>query len=259
MWSVVHDPGRNFLSRNFFGRVYGERLLENPQEESNFCPGGVSMQVHCKKNCTTGGSSRNDLMGDTIASSLICGRLVVNYIIYSMLSIFWEERFGGKQMYWNINIIPGVAFHNCVLFLASVGDIAQFSRAISEIPRPLGTVSWCFFSRICFAAVGLENGWAQLVEWATEGGHPIMPQILQKIGTTGLYLQWRPWHLKGEQSATWNELWSTEGCSPSPDVYQSWTPRCRVEFPMVFLDLFPFSQETPHDHRLQHIVFGDLL
>lgn len=104
--------------------------------------------------------------------------------------------------------MEGVAFHNCVLFFASVGDIAQFSRAISEIPRPPGTASsWCFFSRICFAAVGLENGWAQLVEWATEGGHPIMPQILQKIGrTTGLYLQCqRPWHLKGEQSATGNE------------------------------------------------------
>ena len=111
------------------------------------------------------------MMGDTIASSLICGRLVVNYIyIYIHIYIYsvYFHFFGKNVLAGNTCIeksMEGVAFHNCVLFFASVGDIAQFSRAISEIPRPPGTASsWCFFSRICFAAVGLENGWAQLVE-----------------------------------------------------------------------------------------------
>ena len=211
---MVHDPGRNFLSRNFFGRVWlGKGCWKTPKRVPT-----VVLAVYPCKSIAKKIARQVDLQGmiwwwgTRLHHRWFVGvwwwTLYIIIYIYSILSIFWEERFGGKQMYWKINIIPGVAFHNCVLFLASVGDIAQFSRAISEIPRPPGTVSsWCFFSRICFAAVGLENGWAQLVEWATEGGHPIMPQILQKIGrTTELYLQCqRPWHLKGEQSATWNE------------------------------------------------------
>ena len=37
MWSVVHDPGRNFLSRNFFGRVWlGKGCWKPPKRNSTF-------------------------------------------------------------------------------------------------------------------------------------------------------------------------------------------------------------------------------
>ena len=39
MWSVVHDPSRNFLRRISF-LVGEERVLESPRGR-NFCPGGV--------------------------------------------------------------------------------------------------------------------------------------------------------------------------------------------------------------------------
>ena len=40
IWVVVHDPNRNFLSRNFFGRSLRGKGVEKPKRKT-FCPGGV--------------------------------------------------------------------------------------------------------------------------------------------------------------------------------------------------------------------------